>query len=49
VCVAGTNLAILIEAALATGALDDELIERLVEVGRSGIVETERHRARRAS
>jgi PTS system N-acetylgalactosamine-specific IIA component len=49
VCVAGTNLAILVEAALATGALDDELVERLVEVGRSGIVETERHRARRVS
>jgi hypothetical protein len=38
-----------VEAALAGGDLDDELVERLLDVGRSGIVETERHRARRAS
>jgi len=38
-----------VEAALADGGLDEELVERLLEVGRSGIVETERHRARRAS
>jgi PTS system N-acetylgalactosamine-specific IIA component len=49
VCVAGVNLAMAVEAALADGDLDDALVERLLEVGRSGIVETERHRARRAS
>lgn len=49
VCVAGVNLAMVVEAALSDAALDDDLIERLVEVGRSGIVETERHRARRVS
>jgi mannose/fructose-specific phosphotransferase system component IIA len=49
VCLAGANLAMTVEAALATDALDDALVERLIEVGRSGIVETERHRARRVS
>ena len=49
VCLAGMNLAMAIEAALADGDLDDALVERLLEVGRGGIVETERHRARRAS
>ena len=49
VCLAGANLAMTIEAALAEGDLDDELVERLLEVGRTAIVETERHRARRAS
>jgi mannose/fructose/sorbose-specific phosphotransferase system IIA component len=49
VCVAGVNLAMVVEAALSVGALDDALVERLIEVGRSGIVETERHRARRVS
>jgi mannose/fructose-specific phosphotransferase system component IIA len=49
VCLAGINLAITMEAVMADGDLDDELIERLLEVGRSGIAETERHRARRAS
>jgi mannose/fructose-specific phosphotransferase system component IIA len=49
VCLSGANLAMAVEAALADGDLDDELVERLLEVGRSGIVETERHRARRAS
>ena len=49
VCVAGVNLAMAVEAALRAGDLDDAAVERLVEVGRSGIVETERHRARRAS
>ncbi|MGZ6265377.1 MAG: PTS sugar transporter subunit IIA [Candidatus Limnocylindrales bacterium] len=49
VCISGASLAIAVEAALADGDLDDALVERLLEVGRSGIVETERHRARRAS
>jgi mannose/fructose-specific phosphotransferase system component IIA len=49
VCLAGVNLAMAVEAALADGDLDDALVEHLLEVGRSGIVETERHRARRAS
>jgi hypothetical protein len=38
-----------VEAALAAAPLDDPLVERLIEVGRRGIVETERHRARRVS
>jgi len=49
ICLAGVNLAIAVEAVMADGDLDDELIERLLEVGRAGIAETERHRARRAS
>jgi mannose/fructose-specific phosphotransferase system component IIA len=49
VCISGVNLAIAVEAALADGDLDGALVDRLLEVGRSGIVETERHRARRAS
>jgi mannose/fructose/sorbose-specific phosphotransferase system IIA component len=49
VCIAGVNLAMAVEAALADGNLDDALVERLIEVGRTGIVETERHRARRVS
>jgi mannose/fructose/sorbose-specific phosphotransferase system IIA component len=49
VCISGVNLPMLVEAALSEGDLDDVLVERLLEVGRSGIVETERHRARRAS
>jgi mannose/fructose-specific phosphotransferase system component IIA len=49
VCVSGANLAMVVEAALADGDLDEALVEHLLEVGRSGIVETERHRARRAS
>jgi N-acetylgalactosamine PTS system EIIA component len=49
VCLSGTNLAMAVEAALAGGELDDEQIERLLEAGRAGIEETERHRARRAS
>ncbi len=49
VCAAGVNLPMVVEAALADGDLDDAFVERLLEVGRSGIVETERHRARRAS
>jgi mannose/fructose-specific phosphotransferase system component IIA len=49
VCLSGANLAMAVEAALADGDLDDELVERLLDVGRSGIVETERHRALRAS
>jgi PTS system N-acetylgalactosamine-specific IIA component len=49
VCIAGVNLAMAVEAALAGGTLDDALVERLIEVGRTGIVETERHRARRVS
>jgi mannose/fructose-specific phosphotransferase system component IIA len=49
VCVAGANLAMLVEAALATEPLDSALVERLVQVGRAGIVDTERQRASRAS
>ena len=49
VCLAGANLAIAIEAVMADGDLDEILIERLIEAGRSGIVETQRHRAQRAS
>ena len=49
VCLAGFNLAVAIEAVMAVGELDDVLIERLLEAGRSGIVETQRHRAQRAS
>jgi N-acetylgalactosamine PTS system EIIA component len=49
VCIAGVNLAMVVEAALSVPSLDDAAVERLLEVGRSGIVETERHRARRAS
>ena len=49
VCIAGANLTMVVEAVLSVGALDDELIERLLETGRAGIVETERHRARRVS
>ena len=49
VCISGANLATTIEAALAEGNLDDGQIERLLDAGRDGIVETERHRARRAS
>ena len=49
VAVAGTNLAMVVEAALATDPLDDAFIERLLELGRAGITETGRHRARRAS
>ena len=48
-CLSGVNLAMTVEAAMADGGLGEELVERLLEVGRSGIVETERHRARRAS
>jgi PTS system N-acetylgalactosamine-specific IIA component len=49
VCLSGANLGMTVEAALAHGGLDDDLVERLLEAGRTGIVETERHRARRAS
>jgi mannose/fructose-specific phosphotransferase system component IIA len=49
VCISGASLPIAVEAALADGDLDEALVERLLEVGRSGIVETERHRARRVS
>jgi hypothetical protein len=38
-----------VEAVLAQGDLDDDLVERLMDTARSGIVESERHRARRAS
>jgi mannose/fructose/sorbose-specific phosphotransferase system IIA component len=48
-CVAGVNLPMVVEAALSEAPLDDELVEQLLEVGRTGIVETERHRARRVS
>ncbi len=49
VCISGVNLVMAVEAALASGELDDALVERLLEVGRDGITETERHRASRAS
>ena len=49
VCLSGTNLAMVVEAAMTDSDLDDAVVERLLEVGRAGIVETERHRARRAS
>jgi mannose/fructose/sorbose-specific phosphotransferase system IIA component len=49
ICIAGANLAMVVEAALTAAVLDDPLVERLIEVGRRGIVETERHRARRVS
>ena len=49
VCISGVNLAMTVEAALASGELDEALVDRLIEVGRSGITETERHRASRAS
>ena len=49
VCVAGVNLAMCVEAVLADGDLDEALVEHLLEAGRSGIAETARHRARRAS
>jgi mannose/fructose/sorbose-specific phosphotransferase system IIA component len=49
VAMSGVNLAIAVEAALAQGELDEALVERLLAVGRDGIVETERHRASRAS
>ena len=49
VCVAGANLAMVVDAALATEPLAGPLVERLLEVGRTGIAESERHRARRAS
>jgi mannose/fructose-specific phosphotransferase system component IIA len=49
VCVSGVNLAMAVEAALADGGLDDAFVERLLAIGRGGIVETERHRSRRAS
>jgi len=49
VCVAGVNLADGRGSRPLRRALDDALVERLIEVGRSGIVETERHRARRVS
>lgn len=47
--VAGVNLAMCVEAALANGDLDEAAVERLVDAGRTNIVEAERHRARRVS
>jgi len=49
VCVSGMNLGMAVEAALASGDLDEALAERLLAAGRDGIVETEQHRSRRAS
>jgi N-acetylgalactosamine PTS system EIIA component len=49
VCISGANLGMVVEAAMSQGELDEALTERILETGRSGIVETERHRARRAS
>jgi PTS system N-acetylgalactosamine-specific IIA component len=49
VCISGMNLAMSVEAALADGDLDDDFIERLIDTARSGVVDSERHRARRVS
>lgn len=49
ICVAGMNLGMAIEAALRNGDLDETFVEHLLEVGRTGVVESERHRARRVS
>jgi mannose/fructose/sorbose-specific phosphotransferase system IIA component len=49
ICVSGMNLGMAVEAALSQGDLTEQLVERLLAVGRDGIAETERHRARRAS
>jgi len=49
VCISGASLGLAVEAALAGGELDEALVDRLLEAAHSGIVETERHRARRAS
>lgn len=49
VCLAGVNLAMAVEAATSRDTLDDRLVERLMTAGREGIVDIERHRARRAS
>ncbi len=48
-CVAGVNLPMVLEAALRNGDLDGAFVERLLETGRTGVAEAERHRARRAS
>jgi mannose/fructose-specific phosphotransferase system component IIA len=49
VCIAGVNLTMLIEAALAVEPLADPLVEKLLEAARSGIDESVRHRAGRVS
>lgn len=49
VCISGASLGLAVEAALAGGDLDEALVGRLLEAAHSGIAETERHRARRAS
>jgi len=49
VCVAGVNLVMAVEAVLTDGDLDEAAVERLLEAGRSGVAESERHRARRVS
>lgn len=49
VCISGVNLAMCVEAVLTDGDLDEALVEHLLEAGRSGIAETQRHRAQRAS
>jgi mannose PTS system EIIA component len=49
VCISGVNLPMVVEAALANAPLDEGLIEQLLDSARDGIVETERHRARRVS
>lgn len=49
IVVAGVNLAMAVEAVLSDGDLTDAVVEHLVEVGRTGVVEAERHRAHRAS
>ena len=47
--VAGVNLAMAVEAVLSDGDLTEALVEHLLEVGRTGVAESERHRAHRAS
>jgi N-acetylgalactosamine PTS system EIIA component len=49
IVVAGVNLAMAVEAVLSDGDLSEAVVEHLLEVGRTGVVEAERHRARRAS
>jgi PTS system N-acetylgalactosamine-specific IIA component len=48
VIMAGVNLAMALEALLSEGALDADLVERLLAVGREGVVEAARMRARRS-
>jgi mannose/fructose-specific phosphotransferase system component IIA len=45
VVIAGTTLGMLIEAAMSGAALDDDLVEHLVNAGRSGVVNATRRLA----